>query len=291
MAGLLPSEGVEAWSVSILRQGADTLISRNELFAGLILIGFANGISGNVISTVTQNGIVAALLGTFNISVIVWSACAISITFLLRGLAQPIRRSDWIIAIGALAAFLVPVVPLSWLALTGLAVHILRGSFRSTYLHRGGWILLAMTVPMFWGHLLFEMLSDPILQGDAMLVGWLMGTHRLGNAVQLADGSGYLWIAPPCSSLANISLTLLCWVMFTKVLDRPSSVRDVGWIVTACAAVVSINVTRISLIGLYPDQYELIHGPTGMTAANWIILGATVGICLLGVRRDYPARA
>jgi exosortase/archaeosortase family protein len=144
---------------------------------------------------------------------------------------------------------------------------------------------------MFWGHLLFAMLSDLILQGDAMLVGWLLGTHRLGNAVQLANGSGYLWIAPPCSSLANISLAVLCWVMFTKVVNRPGSVRDIGWVVTACTAVVAINVTRISLIGLYPHQYELLHGPIGMAVANWIILGATVGICLLGVRRDLPARA
>ncbi|MEZ0171226.1 hypothetical protein [Microvirga sp. TS319] len=272
-------------------QGDGSLVSRNELFAGLVLLGFANGISGRVISSVVEDGIAPALLSTFNISVIVWSACAIGISFLLRGPVQPVRTFDRVITICVLVAVLMPVAPLSWLALTGLAVYIMRSSPRSSFLQRGACILLAMTVPMFWGRLLFAVLSDLILRGDATLVGWLVGTPRLGNAIQFADGSGYLWIAPPCSSLANISLAILCWVTIAKALNHPGSVRDVGWVVLACAAVVAINVTRISLIGLHPEQYELIHGPAGLAVASWMILGVTLGICLLGVRRDLPARA
>jgi hypothetical protein len=274
-----------------LQQSTGAFVSRNELFAGLAMVGFANGISEIVISSVSDNGIASALLSTFDISVIVWSACAISVAFLLREPTQPVERSDWIVAGCVLAALLVPVGQLSWLALAGLAVYILRKPPRSSYLHRGAWILLAMTVPMFWGRHLLNMLSDPILQADATLIGWLVGTHRLGNAVQFADGSGYLWIAPRCSSLANISLAVLCWVTVTKVWDHPGSLRDVGRVVLACTAVVAINVTRISLIGLYPDQYELIHGPIGATAASWAILGVTLGVCLLGVRHDLPTRA
>jgi exosortase/archaeosortase family protein len=144
---------------------------------------------------------------------------------------------------------------------------------------------------MFWGRLLFAILSDLILQGDATLVGWLVGTPRLGNAIQLVDGSGYLWIAPRCSSLANISLAILCWVTIAKALNHPGSLRDVGWVLVACAAVVVINVTRISLIGLHPEQYELIHGLVGSAVASWTTLGVTLGICLLGARHDLPARA
>jgi exosortase/archaeosortase family protein len=274
-----------------LSQGNSSFVSRNELFAGLVLLGFANGISGQVISSVAQFGIAAALLSTFNISVIVWSACAISIWFLLRGPVQPVRTFDWVMTTCVLVALLMPVAQLSWLALTGLAIHIMRSSPRSSFLHRGACILLAMTVPMFWGRLLFAVLSDLILQGDATLVGWLVGTPRVGNAIQFADGSGYLWIAPACSSLANISLAILCWVTIAKALNHPGSWWDVGWVVVACAAVVAINVTRISLIGLHPEQYDLIHGPVGLAVASWTILGVTLGICLLGVRRDLPARA
>lgn len=287
--GTLPS--AKSGVLPGLSQSNSSIVSRNELFAGLVLLGFANGISGRVISSVVENGITAALLGTFDISVIVWSAGAISILFLLRGPVQPVTAFDWVITTCLLVALLVPVAPLSWLALTGLAIHIMRSSPRSSFLHRGACILLAMTVPTFWGRLLFATLSDLILQGDATLVGWLVGTPRLGNAIQFADGSGYLWIAPACSSLANISLAVLCWVTIAKALNHPGSVQDVGWVVVACAAVVVINVTRISLIGLHPEQYELIHGPIGSAVAGWTILGVTLGICLLGVRHDLPARA
>jgi len=271
------------------RESMEGAISRNELFAGLSVIGFANGISEAVARTVSEKGPVSALMSTFDISVLVWCACAIGIAFLLREPEQPARRSDWVVAACALAAFLVPVVPLSWLAISGLAIHILHQSPRSSFTHRGAWILLAMTVPMFWGRLVFAMLNDLILRGDAVLVGWLVGTPRIGNAILFPDGSGYLWIAPPCSSLANISLAILCWVMVAKFRDHPGSLRNVGWVLAACAAVVAINVSRISLIGLYPHHYDLIHGSIGSAVASWMILGATVGICLLGVRHGHRA--
>ena len=272
-------------------RGNSSFVSRNELFAGLVLLGFANGISGRVISSVIVNGTPTALLSTFEISVIVWSACAVSISFLLRGPEQPVRTSDWFITTCVLVAYLMPIAPLSWLALTGLAIHIMSSSLRSSFLHRGACILLAMTIPMFWGRILFAILSDLILQADAALVGWLVGTPRLGNAIQFADGSGYLWIAPACSSLTNISLVILCWVTIAKALNRLSSLCDIGWIILACAAVIAINVTRISLIGFHPERYDLIHGPFGTAVASWTILGVTLGICLLGVRRDLPSSA
>ncbi|MBD2750183.1 hypothetical protein IC232_26305 [Microvirga sp. BT688] len=262
--------------------------SRNFLFASLVVVGFANGISDRVSLALAETDVAAALANTFGISVIVWSAWAISLVFLMRTPLQPISRLDGIVAAAALLAFLVPIAPLSWLAIAGLAIHILRTSPSASFLQRGAWILLALTVPMLWSRLLFVMLSEAILQADATLVGWIVGTPRLGNAIQFADGSGYLWIAPGCSSLANISLAFLCWATIAKVLNRPSSPSDIGWVVLACTAVAVVNVTRISLMGLYRNHFDLLHGPVGATVASWLTLGVTVTICLLGTRRDLP---
>ncbi|MGF9763377.1 hypothetical protein AAII07_50420 [Microvirga sp. 0TCS3.31] len=281
----------DAGAMIAKRQAAATFVSRNELFAGLAVVGFVNGISERVSHAVADTGIAAALVSTFDISAIVWVAWVLSLVFLLRSPMQPVSRSDWFVASVALLAFFGPVAPLSWLALAGLAIHMLRTSPHSSLLHRGAWILLAVTVPMFWSRLLFAILSDTILQGDAVLVGWLVGTPRSGNAIQLADGSGYLWIAPSCSSLANVSLAILCWVTVSKGVGRSGSLWDVGWVVLTCAAVVAINVTRISLIGFYPAYFDLLHGPVGATVASWLTLGITVAICLFAVRRDLPARA
>jgi hypothetical protein len=269
---------------------ASRIVSRNELLAGLVLLGFVNGISERVTLSIPVDGFVGAVLLSFDISVLVWAACAIGVAFVLRGPLQPANRSDMAVAVCAAAACLAPIPQLSWLALSAVAIHIVRGSERASLLHRGGWIVLAMTVPMFWGRLIFAALSDFLLAGDAVLIAAVIGTPRVGNAVKFADGSGYLWIAPPCSSLTNVSLVILCWVICTKVTDHIGSLRDAGWILVACAGVVAINVARISLIGLYPGHFELIHGPIGATVANWLIFGVTVGICLLGVRHDLQKR-
>jgi hypothetical protein len=265
-------------------------VSRNEVFAALVAIGFANGISERIVVAIKEDGFLPALLDTFDISIIVWAACMVGIIFLLREPIQPVSRSDRLVAVGALAAFLTPIAPLSWLALSMLTAYIVYTSAHSSFPHRGGWVLLAMTVPMFWGRLLFAAFSDLILQGDATLVGWLVGTHRFGNAIQFADGSGYLWIAPACSSLANVSLAILCWVTLIKAAGRPGSWGDIGWILAACCAVIIVNVARISLLGLYRDDFELIHGPLGSAITSLIILAITVAICLAGVHRA-PSRA
>lgn len=271
-------------------RSATSPVTRGELFAGIFLLAFINGIIERVLIDIVRNGLFAALLSTFDISIIVWVAGAIGIAYLLRSPAQPVGASDWAVAACALAAIVVPVGPMSWLATSGLAIYLLRKSPRSDLLRRGAWIILALTVPMFWGRLIFALFSEGILQFDATLVGWLVGTERIGNAVAFPDGSGYLWIAPACSSLANVSLAILCWMTISQVLGRKVSWRDIPWIILACAAVIIINVTRVSLLGLYREHFELIHGPIGSSVASWLILAATVGICLLGVRHDLATR-
>jgi exosortase/archaeosortase family protein len=112
--------------------------------------------------------------------------------------------------------------------------------------------------------------------------------ERAGNTISFSDGSGYLWIAPACSSIANVSLAILCWVLFTQMFYRERPIRHAWWAVLACALVVAINVTRLSLIGLYQQHFDLLHGPVGATVANWLSFAAIIGICALGVKREIP---
>jgi hypothetical protein len=48
----------------------------------------------------------------------------------------------------------------------------------------------------------------------------------------------------------------------------------------------AINVTRISMIGFYPERYTLIHGPYGSMVAAWVTLLLITAVTLLGVRRE-----
>ena len=151
-------------------------------------------------------------------------------------------------------------------------------------------ILFAATVPMLWSKLLFRYFAHVILSIDASLVGFLIGTGSNGTVVPFADGSGSLVIMPACSSLANVSLAFLTWVLVSQYHPHRWSIRDLYFCFVAAAAVVSVNVTRIGLMGLSQWHFSAIHNEWGYVVTNLIIVGLTLGICLLGVRHETDAR-
>jgi hypothetical protein len=265
-------------------------VSRGELFAALLTLGCANGLLSGIIQSVTFHGWAVSLLNTFEISAIVWVSCIVGISIVLRDRTGKVRSIDVAVGAGFVILAILPIGPFSWLAVTLLCLY-LRVSTDDPSLRRGATILFATTVPMLWSRMLFHFLANPILQIDAALVGWLLGTQRSGALVEFADGSGQLVILPPCSSLANVSLAFLCWVTLSQFVCHKKSAYDILWCLLACASVVAVNVVRISLMGLSLSRYNEIHNPWGDAVVNMIILGLTIGVCALGVRRELFSRA
>jgi hypothetical protein len=65
----------------------------------------------------------------------------------------------------------------------------------------------------------------------------------------------------------------------------------VFWSLLACASVITVNVTRMSLMGISRAHYEAIHSEWGDLVTNTIMLVLMVGISVLGSRREIFARA
>jgi hypothetical protein len=258
-------------------------LPRDELFAGLYIVGCANGLGLNVVRSLISGDWTGGLQ---NISVIVLFACFAGVSLLLRDKSDEIRATDVAFAVVFLGLIVFPVTEFNWVAVTGLSFYILLCANDGSVRRRGAVIMLAVTVPMLWSKLLFSFLAKFFLEIDASLVGWLLGTARTGNIIQFADGSGNMVILPACSSLANVSLAFLCWVAVAEWVGHQRSRQDIFWCLLACAAVVAINVGRISLMGLSHWHYLTFHYGWGATAANAIILTLTVGITLFGVRRE-----
>ncbi|MCA6106020.1 hypothetical protein [Bradyrhizobium cenepequi] len=178
---------------------------------------------------------------------------------------------------------------MSWFAVTALGLYLISSSdIPST--RRGALILVATCVPMLWSRLLFQFFADLILQIDASLVSWLLHSPRSGDIVDFADGSGVLVILPACSSLANVSLAVLCWVTVSQSVDHKRSAYDLFWCLMACVSVIAVNVTRIGFMGLSQWHYAMFHSQWGAAVANTIILGLIVGFCVIGVRRELFQR-
>src|SRR6266481_5721788 len=264
---------------SVLRIARE--LPRGEFFAGLCTLGCVSGLASRIIQSVSQLGWVDALFNTFEISAIVWIACAAGVSLVLRDRTIGVRSSEFVIGAGFVLLVILPIGPLSWLAVTALSLYIIISANVASS-RRGAFILLATTVPMLWSRLLFQFFANLILQIDASLVGWILGTHRTGAIVEFADGSGVLVILPACSSLANMSLAFLCWVTVSQLVSHKKSAYDLLWCLLACISVIAVNVTRISVEGLSQWHYATFHSPWGDAVGNTIILGLLVGLSVLG---------
>jgi exosortase/archaeosortase family protein len=265
-------------------------MTRNEWFTVIFFLGCANGIAARAIWTVQDSGWLHAVIGLFGVSAIVLVACGAGLWLTLDRGKQPLTSIDLAVGGGALAMIALPIGGLSWIAVSGLALYVLLFADAEPAMRRGAVILLATTVPMLWSRLLFQFFEHFILEIDASLVGWLLGTQRTGNMVWFANGGGYLAILPACSSLANMSLAFLCWVTVSELAGHRRFGRDLLWCLLACGSVITINVGRMSLMGISLQFYETIHSPFGDSVVGALILAVTLGWSLLGARRELFPR-
>jgi hypothetical protein len=269
-----------------VRSGIPRRLVRSELFAGLYIIGCANGLASRMIQSVHRVGWADAAVGTFDISVIVLVACFIGISLVSSEHEGETRIADLAVAVILLPMMVLPIGALSWLAVTILAVYHLVLCRPNKTERRGTVILLAVTVPMLWSRLVFDLFANFILGIDAALVGWMLSSHRAGNMVEFADHSGTLAIFPSCSSLANVSLAVLCWVTVSEFVKHQRRFQDIFWCLLACCSVVAVNVLRISVMGLSSAHYLALHSPIAESFLSAFIVALIFVISLLGVRHD-----
>lgn len=260
-------------------------LKRPELVTLILVVTLANAMVPEVIRGVMSDGVFYAILNTFEISAIVWLAIFMAVSYASTGLETRVTPSDRLVVSSLFVACLLPIGPGLWVCISGFAIYLILRSGTDVMSRRAGWVIFAITVPMFWSKRLFNLLSEYFLAADAALVSLITGTQRVSNLVSIPNGSGFLQIAAPCSSMANVSLAILCWILFTQSSGIRWQRRNVLFCALACSTVVAINVTRISLIGFFPHQYELLHGPVGTTVSSWLTIIAVLLVCYFGVGR------
>jgi exosortase/archaeosortase family protein len=266
--------------------------TRDELFAGLCILACANGLWGRVIMAVREAGWWGAVF-SLDISTFVLFACVGAVWLMLRDKSGEVQSADLAVAV-ALIILIIPIPALGWMALTGLSVYILLFASGSSSRKRGAVLMLAITVPMLWTPLIIQFFERPILELDASLVAWLIGSHHIGNMVAFNQGSGYVQIAPACSSITNLALAFLCWIGVMQWANRRWSSEDILWAFLVCCSAVAVNVMRIGLVAHSREYYELFHDQywdVTSAIANILTMAAAVGLSVLGARRELFSRA
>lgn len=231
-----------------------------------------------------------ALSNTFGISAIVWYGVYCGMQSLSRIDENGNNKIDRAVVLATLASCLLPLGPAMWVGVSALSGYLLfTAPSRQNEQARAGWIFLAISIPMFWSKNLFIIFSEFFLKIDAILVSSITLTERTGNIVAMPGGDGYLQIAAACSSMANISLAILCWVIFTQTANITWRPTNFLWVGLMCLSVTAINITRITLIGYFPHYYEVLHGPLGSTVAGYLYIAAMMFVCYLKLRADRAA--
>lgn len=265
------------------------VIARHEFLFWALLLACASALSDRLVNAL-EEGWLTATVNTFYVSAVVWGALWLAGSLVIdpgEEAIDSVRWSDWTAVTLALPAILAPFLFLNWGALTCLALYVVLTSKSRCRQQRGALIFLALSVPMFWSPRLANLASEIVLSIDAEFVSWILRAERVGNTVALSDGTGYLYIAPGCSSIANVSLAMLCWVAFGQFSNRETTSRDAIWLGAACSGVVAINVARISLIGLFPTWYDFIHNSApGTLIASYATLAVILAICGAWQRRE-----
>jgi exosortase/archaeosortase family protein len=278
---IAPSRGL----VAVLQRA----MPRNELFAGLYILACANGLLGRAIYTFNLEGFYGAVTG-FEINVIVLAACFAGVYLMATSSRDQIRTSDLLVALAFLGLVVLPIYAMSWVAVTGLSFYILLFANDCAERRRGALVLLALAVPMLWSRLLFQFFAKPLLELDATVAAWILGTERTGNLVRFADHSGYMVISPACASFGNLTYVFLCWVVVTQWVKHRWRPIDILGLFLGCVAMVALNGTRIALTGLSYRNYELIHNQWSEMVQSALFLCLIIGFSVLGVRRELFAR-
>jgi len=132
---------------------------RDEFFAGLYIVGCANGLLGRFIYALNLQGWTGAVAG-FETNMIVWAAAFAGIYLISRNNRDQIRALDLVVAAVFLPFAIVPSYALSWVAVTGLSLYILLFANDGAERRRGALILLALAFPMLWSRLFFSILCQ-----------------------------------------------------------------------------------------------------------------------------------
>jgi exosortase/archaeosortase family protein len=267
-------------------------LTRDQWLAGLLILALANGMARRIFGVLSSTGLVEAVLITFGISAIVWLASLAAISLVLRQDGRDaLVPADIAVAAITMLLVLTPFGAPNWWALTGLSAYVMWTSPAGSARRRGAVVFLAITVPMYWGPVIFDVLATLLLRIDALFTALMSGAERSGNAVRFSDGSGYFEIGPPCSSFHNMSLAFAACVAASQFVGQRWSPRMAGWFALATLSVFAVNVSRLALIGLYRAHFDLIHGPIGNGVADWLSICLIGAVCYFGVRRDLAPRA
>jgi hypothetical protein len=272
-----------------------SLATRPFVVVGLYVLGLANSVADKVVVSIATDGFLTGLLNTFDISVVVLAAGFVGLRHAAKTPGRAVDGADFLVGVVYLLSLCIPLSPVSTAALTFLALYEYIRNIDSPEATAASTLFLGIAVCQLWGGMMLKLFSLPILSIDATLVAEVLGLIKDGavehseNVIDIVGGQSLI-ILPRCSSLSNISYALLCWLTLVRVGRVYWRKTDLYMMPIVIAGVFVINVLRMTLMGINPEMYLVLHGALGANVTNTLILAMAVAAAWYTLERSPDHR-
>ena len=263
--------------------------ARRDIFLWSAVILFVNYLFDTIKETPAQS--LAGLIADFGaIGIFQYLAWYVIFRLLLSSYRVGIARLQDVLVITALIVpVFLPTGKTLWIAATCIAIYWRLSSAGDRKLRAAAVVLAALSVQELWGHILFNLITSPLLRAETAVVGTILSVVRLGtvwhdNAIMGPNGFGIV-IINSCSSFHNLSLALLCWVTVSRLRHQDWRVRDFGYGAGIGILMILFNVIRICLMAWNADLYHYWHDGDG---AVIFAIGASLTVLSISV---YAAKS
>ena len=261
----------------------DLNFSRASLFACAGVLAALNAQASQILATLNGPTAATALLTLGGISAVMWFAMYAGLKIGFEADGGPISQRDMAVLAAVVLLALLPVSLAAHAGLLLCAAYLLATSRPGGSAGRVGFVLLALTGPLIWGRILLRLFAAPLLNFDAHVVASIIGTPVDGNTVQFANSTKQFLVGAPCSSVHNISLAVVLWTTAAVLFRVKPDARYIGCGIAMVALMFTLNIARLSAIGLFPGSFEFLHIGAGAEMFGWAgLIGAGL-IAGLGV--------
>jgi hypothetical protein len=266
-------------------------LSRRDIFIWAAAILFLNQLFAEVkeMHVASLETLVTTLLAFGVFQYLAWYV----IFHLLRSSdVVPVPRSrDFLVTVALCLPVFLPTSRAIWFAATGIAIYIWCFNAGDPKLRAAGVVLAALAVQELWGHIFFNIVTDPLLRGETAVVGTMLEVARPGtvwhdNVVTGPSGYGIL-IGAGCSSFHNLSLAMLCWLTVSRLRCQDWQLHDfvIGGLIGV--TMILFNVARLCLMAWNVNLLHYWHDGTG---AEIFAVSASLTILLLSLYCSRPLR-
>ena len=246
-------------------------LSRHRLLALIALIGCLNGLSRPILLSLSEQNAFDALLHGFNLNLFVVIAIIVALRFIIGATGNhSLTMTDKAIILLCLMAFCVPSAMVSWIVLAAFALWYGWHYRRHSQIYAGFLVLFAVSAREPVVMILLKTFASSVLSLDALLAQTLANlagfvSERSDNLITTQAGRSILILAP-CSSVSNLSIIWLGWLVAARSLSHRWQQRDATVLLTLTVMVLALNWLRLAMLTLSQEVYHWLHGEAGKAA-------------------------